>query len=198
MTFDTATGILSGTVTSNYQDTTYNFTVTENVTGNAQSYGFTTTGTGVLVTITQQPSSASLEAGSGNTTTFGPVAGISDDGSTILFQWEFSVNGGVGWATVSNGGGYSGATTNTLTVDDDFAKNNFQYRCKLETSTSVQPSYTNAVTLTVFRTITVNTQPVNSTPIAPAAGSFTTSGTTLDAATISYQWQKSENGDGSN
>ena len=198
LTFDTATGSLSGTVTSNYQDTTYNFTVTENVTGNAQSYGFTTTGTGVLVTVTQQPSSASLEAGSGNTTTFGPVAGISDDGSTILFQWEFSVNGGVGWATVSNGGGYSGATTNTLTVDDDFAKNNFQYRCKLETSTSVAPSYTNAVTLTVFRTITVNTQPVNSTPIAPAAGSFTTSGTTLDAATISYQWQKSENGDGVN
>ena len=196
LTFDTATGSLSGTVTSNYQDTTYNFTVTENVTGNAQSYGFTTTGTGVLVSITQQPSSASLEAGSGTTTTFGPVAGISDDGSTILFQWEFSVNGGVGWATVSNGGGYSGATTNTLTVDDDFAKNNFQYRCKLETSTSVQPSYTNAVTLTVFRTITVNTQPINSTPIAPAAGSFTTGGTTLDAASITYQWQKSENGDG--
>jgi len=196
LTFDTATGSLSGTVTSNYQDTTYNFTVTENVTGNAQSYGFTTTGTGVLVSITQQPSSASLEAGSGNTTTFGPVAGISDDGSTIIFQWEFSVNGGVGWATVSNGGGYSGATTNTLTVDDDFAKNNFQYRCKLETSTSVQPSYTNAVTLTVFRTITVNTQPINSTPIAPAAGSFTCGGTTLDAASITYQWQKSENGDG--
>ena len=196
LTFDTATGTLSGTVTSNYQDTTYNFTVTENVTGNAQSYGFTTTGTGVLVSVTQQPSNASLEAGSGGTVTFGPVAGISDDGSTIIFQWEFSVNGGVGWATVSNGGGYSGATTNTLTVDDDFAKNNFQYRCKLETSTSVQPSYTNAVTLTVFRTITVNTQPINSTPIAPAAGSFTCGGTTLDAASITYQWQKSENGDG--
>ena len=68
----------------------------------------------------------------------------------------------------------------------------------METSTSVQPSYTNAVTLTVFRTITVNTQPINSTPIAPAAGSFTTGGTTLDAASITYQWQKSENGDGIN
>ena len=48
----------------------------------------------------------------------------------LHIQWEFSVNGGVGWATVTNGGGYSGATTNTLTVDDDFAKNNYQYRCK--------------------------------------------------------------------
>ena len=198
LTFDTATGNLSGTVTSNYQDTTYNFTVTENVTGNAQSYAFTTTGTGVLVSVTQQPSNGSIEAGSGGTVSFGPVAGISDDGSTIIFQWEVSVNGGVGWATVTNGGGYSGATTNTLTVDDDFAKNTFQYRCKLETSTTVAPAYTNAVTLTVFRNITVDTQPVNSTPIAPAAGSFTAVGSTLDSATIGYQWQKSENGDGIN
>ena len=83
-----------------------------------------------------------------------------------------------------------------MTVDDDFAKNNYQYRCKLETSTSVAPSYTNAVTLTVFRTITVDTQPTNSQPIAPAAGSFTAVGSTLDSATITYQWQKSENGDG--
>ena len=126
------------------------------------------------------------------------MAGISSDGSTITFQWEFSVNGGVGWATVTNGGGYSGATTNTLTVDDDFAKNTFQYRCKLDTSTAVAPSYTNAVVLTVFRNITVDTQPVNSTPIAPAAGSFTCGGSTLDAATVTYQWQKSENGDGIN
>ena len=85
-----------------------------------------------------------------------------------------------------------------MTVDDDFAKNTFQYRCKLETSTTVAPAYTNAVTLTVFRNITVDTQPVNSTPIAPAAGSFTAVGSTLDSATIGYQWQKSENGDGVN
>ena len=196
LTFNTATGNLSGTITSNYQDTTYNFAVTENVTGNAQSYTFTTTGTGVLVTITQQPSAGSVEAGSGGTVSFGPVAGISDDGSTITFQWEFSVNGGLGWATVTNGGGYSGAQTNTLTVDDDFAKNTFQYRCKLETSTTVAPAYTNAVTLTVFRAISITTQPVNSTPISPAAGSFTAVGSTLDSASVTYQWQKSENGDG--
>ena len=198
LTFDTATGVLSGTITSDYLDTTYNFTVTENVTGNAQSYAFTTTGTGVLINVTAQPSNASIEAGSGGTVSFGPVAGISDDGSTITFQWEFSVNGGVGWATVTNGNGYSGATTNTLTVDDDYLKNNYQYRCKLDTSTAITPSYSNAATLTVFRVITVDTQPTNSTPIAPAAGSFTAVGSTKDSATITYQWQKSENGDGIN
>ena len=198
LTFNTATGNLSGTITSDYLDTTYNFTVTENVTGNARSYAFTTTGTGVLISITQQPSGGSIEAGSGGTVNFGPVAGISSDGSTIVYQWEFSVNGGVGWATVTNGSGYSGATTNTLTVDDDYAKNTYQYRCKLDTNTAIAPGYTNAVTFSVFRTISVTTQPVNSTPIAPAAGSFTAVGSTLDSASVTYQWQKSENGDGVN
>ena len=198
LSLDTSTGILSGTVTSDYIDTTYNFTVTEQITENAQSYSFTTTGTGVIVTITQQPSSASVEAGSGNTASFGPVFGISSDGSTIIYRWEFSSNGGVGWSPLTDGGGYSGTSTNTLTVDDDFAKNTYQFRCKLETSTSVAPSYTNAVTLTVNRVITISNQPTNSNPIAPASASFTVAGSTLDSATIGYQWEKSENGDGVN
>ena len=195
---DSASGLLSGTVTSNYLDTTFNFTVTENTTQNARSYSFTTTGTGVLVNITQQPSAASVEAGSGNTATFGPVAGISSDGSTITYQWEYSTNGGAGWSALSNGGGYSNVTTNTLTVDDDFVKNTYQFRCKLDTSTAVQPSYTDAVILTVFRVITISNQPTDQNPIAPAAAIFTTAGSTLDAASVTFQWQKSENGDGVN
>ncbi len=193
---DTSTGILSGTVTSDYLDTTFNFTVTENTTGNARSYSFITTGTGVIVTITGQPTAQSIEAGSGGTVNFGPVSGISSDGSTITFQWEFSSNGGVGWSSVSNGGGYSGATTNTLTVDDDYAKDDYQFRCKLDTNTAVAPSYTNEVALTVFRVITISNQPTNSTPISPAAASFTVAGSTLDSAPITFQWEKSESGDG--
>ena len=193
---DTATGILSGTVTSDYLDTTFNFTVTENTTGNARSYSFVTTGTGVIVTITGQPTAQSIEAGSGGTVTFGPVSGISSDGSTITFQWEFSSNGGVGWSTLSNGSGYSGATTNTLTVDDDYSKDDYQFRCKLDTNTAVAPSYTNEVALTVFRVITISNQPTNSTPISPAAASFTVAGSTLDSAPITFQWEKSESGDG--
>ena len=113
LTFDTSTGILSGTVTADYLDTTFNITVTEQTTQNARSYNFTTRGTGVLVTITAQPSNASVEAGSGGTATFGPVAGTSSDGSTIVYQWQVSLDNS-SWSNVTNAGGYSGATTSTL------------------------------------------------------------------------------------
>jgi len=197
LTFNTSTGQLSGTVTSDYIDTTFNFTVTENVTGAARSYSFTTTGTGVLITVTSQPSNATVEAGAGVNASFGPVAGISSDGSTITYQWEVSTDGGSNFTNVS-GAGYTGETTSTLTVDDQYSFNGHQYRCRLNTNTAVQTTTTNAVTLTVFRVITVDTQPVNSTPIAPAAGSFTAVGSTKDSTAITYQWEKSENGDGSN
>ena len=195
---DTTSGILSGTVTSDYIDTTFNFTVTENITGNARSYSFVTTGTGVVVTVTGQPSNASTEAGSNNSVTFGPVSGISSDGSTITFEWEISTNGGVGWSPIGGQAGYSGDTTNTLTLvlGGTYSMNNYQYRCKMDTNTAVAPSYTNAVTLTVFRVITISNQPTDSNPIAPATASFTVAASTLDSASLSYQWEKSENNDG--
>ena len=196
LTFNTATGELSGTVTSDYLDTTFNFTVTENVTGNARAYSFTTTGTGVLITVTGNPVSTSIEAGANVNASFGPVAATSSDGSTILYQWEFSSNGGVGWSNVVNGGFYSGATSATLEVDDEYSLNAYQYRCKMETSTSIAPGTTTAATLTVFRVITIDTQPTNAQPMAPAAAAFTTAASTKDGAAITYQWQKSENGDG--
>ena len=196
LSFDTSTGILSGTVTSDYIDTSFNITVTEQTTQNARSYSFTTLGTGVLVTITAQPSNASVEAGSGNSATFGPVAGTSSDGSLITYQWQVSLDNS-SWSNVTNAGGYSGATTATLTVDDDFAKNAYYFRCEMDTNTAVTPSYTNSVQLTVFRVITVSTQPTNQQPVAPAAATFTTAASTLDSATISYQWQKQEAGSAS-
>ncbi len=198
LALDSTTGVLSGTVTADYLDSTFNFTVTENTTQNARSYSFVTTGTGVIVTITQQPSDTSVEAGAGINATFGPVSGISSDGSTITYQWQYSSNGGVGWSDCANDSNYSNVTTNTLTVDDNFALNSYQFRCKMDTNTAVQPSYTNAVTLTVYRTITITTQPTDQQPVAPAAATFTTGGTTLDGASVSYQWAKSENGDGVN
>ena len=67
LTFDTSTGNLSGTVTSDYLDTTYNFTVTENVTGNAQVICIYYNWNWCSSNSYTQPSNGSIEAGSGGT-----------------------------------------------------------------------------------------------------------------------------------
>ena len=192
LAFDTATGILSGTVTSSYQDLTYSFTLTESNTGASQSYTFTNSGTGVLVTITQQPTDTQIQAGAGVNALFGPVAGTSSDGSTITYQWQISTDGGANWSNISSLAGHFGEITDTLTVSDDYAFDDNQYRCVMDTATAVIPSTTNVATLYVYRIVTIGTQPTNQTPVAPGTASFSVTASTLDAATIGYQWEKSE------
>jgi plastocyanin len=192
LAFDTATGILSGTVTSSYEDLTYSFTLTESNTGASQSYTFTNAGTGVLVTITQQPSSTQVEAGGGVNAQFGPVAGTSSDGSIITYQWQISTDGGSNWSNISSLAGHVGEITDTLTVSDNYSFDDNQYRCVMDTATAVIPSTTNEVTLSVYRIVTIGTQPTNQTPVAPATATFSVTASTLDAATIGYQWEKSE------
>jgi len=191
LSFDTNTGVLSGTTTSIYLDVSKNITVTESTSGQSQSYSFTLTGTGVGINITQQPSTTQVEAGGGVNATF-TVAGTADDASTVTFQWEYSTDGGSNWTTISSLAGHSGETTDTLTVDDDYTFNNYQYRCVLDSATAVNPATSNAATLLVYRVITIGTQPTNQTPVAPATATFAVTASTADAATITYQWEKSE------
>ena len=196
LSLNTSTGFLTGTVTSDYIDTTFNFSVVEQITNNTRAFSFTTAGTGVLITVTGQPSSTTIEAGAGTNATFGPVSAISSDGSTITYQWEVSTDSGSNWSALSEGSGYTNVTSNTLTVNDDYGKNAYQFRCKLDTNTAVASAYTNAVTLTVIRVITISAQPTNATPVAPATGTFNVTAAVADGAALSYQWEKSENGDG--
>jgi hypothetical protein len=193
LTFNTTTGVLSGTITASYQDLTYNITVTETTTGQSQNYNFTITGTGVAITVTTQPSNASIEAGGGINATF-TAAGTADDASTVTFQWQRSTNGGSTWSDITSLAGHSGETTGTLTVDDDFAFNSNQYRCVLDSATAVNPTTTNAATLTVYRVVTIGTQPTNQTPVAPATATFFVTASTADSATVTYQWEKSSDG----
>ena len=191
LTFNTSTGVLSGTSTSSYSDTTYNITVTHTNSGQSRSFSLVTTGTGVAINILTQPSTTQVEAGGGVNATF-TASGAASDGSTVTFQWEYSTDGGANWSTISSLAGHSGETTGTLTVDDDYAFDDYQYRCVLDSATAVNPSTTDAATLLVYRVVTIGTQPVNSTPVAPAAGSFSVTASTADAATVTYQWEKSE------
>ena len=62
----------------------------------------------------------------------------------------------------------SGETTSTLTVDDDYNYNSYQYRCVLDSATAVATTTSNVATLTVYRVVTIGTQPLDQTPVAPA------------------------------
>ncbi|WP_396212035.1 beta strand repeat-containing protein, partial [Flavobacterium sp.] len=67
---------------------------------------------GSASTITTQP--ASQIASVGGTATFSVVA--TGGSGTRQFQWQESINNGTSWTNVANGGVYSGATTDSLTI----------------------------------------------------------------------------------
>lgn len=49
---------------------------------------------------------------------------------TLAYQWQVSTNGGADWTNVTDGGIYSGATTNTLAISEAAeGMNDYQYRC---------------------------------------------------------------------
>ena len=191
LTFSTSTGALTGTVTSSYNNTTYNITVTELTTGDSQAYSFDTNGTGVLVNITGQPSDANIEAGTGNAT-FGPVTATTSDSSTVTFQWQFSTDGGSNWADISSLADHSGETTDTLTVVGNYGYNDYQYRCVCGSSTAPLDAVTNAVTLTVFRVIRISSQPSSQSVVAPSAATFTLVAAIVDGTVPNYQWSKAD------
>ncbi len=190
LSLNATSGELSGTVTSSYQDGFYSVTVNEVTSGESQSYNFHTSGTGVIVTIGSQPSSTSIEAGAGTNATFGPLNASTSDSSTVTYQWQYSTGGG--WADISSQAGHSGETTDTLTVDDDYSYNGWQYRCVCNSNTAATTTTTNAATLTVYRTVTINTQPTNQSVTAPTAAVYTAAATTADGAGVTYSWEKSE------
>lgn len=191
LSFDTASGILSGTVTASYQDLTFNITVTELKSGESRNYSFKTNGTGVLVFITTQPVDQNIEAGGGTNAVFGPLQGYSSDGSTVTYQWQYSTDTGSNWNDISSLAGHSGELTDTLTVDDDFAFNGYQYRCILNSSTAVQTTTSNVANLSMYRVIAVSQDPQPQSVVAPAAATFSIVAATADSATLAYQWKRS-------
>ncbi len=134
------------------------------------------------ITVTTQPLSSTVC--SGTTATFTTAANSNPN---ITYQWEIQV-GRASWINVTNTAGYSGATTNRLSVNTtgDFGAG--VYRCRIS-GTNVDDQFTNAAALTV-----------NPTPAAPgvkgnyscdpAAITLTASG----AAQGEYRWYTVPNG----
>jgi hypothetical protein len=75
---------------------------------------------------------------------------VGASGSSPTYQWQESINGGVTWTNIVNGGMYSGATTSTLTLTGLLASmNNYQYRCIVSGAAPCNPVNSAAATLTV-------------------------------------------------
>lgn len=57
-------------------------------------------------------------------------------GAPLTFQWYYSAPGDLGWTMVSNGGVYSGATTDTLNISDITGLESYQYYCQVMEDTT--------------------------------------------------------------
>ncbi|KRB59675.1 hypothetical protein ASD98_00715 [Flavobacterium sp. Root186] len=126
--------------------------------------------------ITAQPSASTICAGAN--TTFSATAS-----NATGYQWQ--VDQGAGFANVSNGGVYSGATTNTLTITGATAGlNGYIYRV-IATGSCTPSATSNAVALTVNSAPVITGQPSAS---IICAGANTTFSATASSAT-GYQWQ---------
>jgi len=144
---------------------------------------------GPAITIVTQPVNVSIVEGD-VPAVFNTTA-ITNDSGTISYQWQ--VDDGVNPITnLTNVAPYSNVTTSVLTVTTtSTAENGYQYRCRVSSSGTASPAFTNLVNLNVAAAaITVTTSPVNATVATGSPHTFTAAGTTNETlASVTYQWE---------
>jgi len=115
---------------------------------------------------------------------------VTASGTGIGYQWQ--INTGAGFANITNGGVYSGATTATLSITGaTVALTGYQYRCVVAGTCS--PAATSGVaTLTVHAPVVIERSEPGAEVCAGANASFTI--TAVSGPPISYQWQVSTDG----
>lgn len=129
----------------------------------------------------------------GGTTTFN----ITAPGGPFSYQWEESRDNGLTWNPVSNGGVYSGATTNALTLTGVTRQapsdmNNYRYRCVVTTTPCAGSFTSSAATLTVHALPTVT---ISATDLALLPNETSTiTGTSVPAPGATPNWAWTRNG----
>jgi uncharacterized repeat protein (TIGR01451 family) len=154
-----------------------------------------------LPSITSQPQDAqALRCQSGNAS----FSVTANSEWAISYQWQ--ENNGSGWANVSNGGDYAGATTSTLTItpSTDVYEGPPDYQYRAQATTIYGTTTSNAATLDVEDALTVGTQPSNvSNADAGESVSFTSHASSSNETTGSetdheVQWQVNDGSGWSN
>jgi len=163
-------------------NTTYTPTAAGSYTAIVTSaYGTSTTAAfavSVPPTVTGNPSGITI-CESTNTT-----FAASGTGGAINRQWQ--VNTGTGFTNITNGGVYSGATTDSLKITGALATmTGYIYQCIYSDPCSPNAT-TSPATLTVTPKPTISTQPQAT---AVCAGLNTTIPMAATGAGITYQWQ---------
>ncbi len=102
-------------------------------------------------------------------------------GLSCLYQWQ--VNAGSGFANVTNGGVYSGATSATLNISGATSSmNGYIYRCKITYGACTSVLTSNNAALTLYALPTISISPSSATVCAGQVVNFSASGAS------SYLW----------
>jgi hypothetical protein len=135
--------------------------------------------------VTSQPSDRTVCAGS--STNFIVYASAQSSIVPVTYQWQ--VNDGTGFVNIINGTPYSGATTNTLTVNPvTVVMNTYRYQCIISASCG-PTAKTNLVTLTIntLPAVVQHPQDVTACPTTTTTFSVVGSGTG-----VQYKWQENK------
>lgn len=131
--------------------------------------------------ITTQPSSAS--SCTTGTATFTAAA----SGSGLSYQWQEFTSA---WNAISNGGVYSGANTNSLTITNPTSgMNGYKYRAVVTGTCSATSTNTDGnATLTVNASAAISAQPSVASATYCAGSAITPLSVTASGSNIGYQW----------
>lgn len=107
----------------------------------------------------------------------------------IAYQWQ--VNNGNGWSSITNNSVYQGATTDSLAlINVDISYHNYWYRC-IAINDCNDTTYSDSAVLEVGNTITINTQPIDVTICDSTNTEFYVEAT---GGNITYQWLVNDGG----
>jgi hypothetical protein len=120
----------------------------------------------------------------GGNTSFTVNAGVT---TAATYQWQVSVNGGVSYTNVTNGGIYSGATTSTLNLNAVPLANNGNLYRVIVSGTCTPPVNSNGALLTVNQSVVINTQPANQTICEGSTVAFSVGAI---GTGLTYQWRE--------